>query len=167
MKGLHVLQAAPVQPLAQAGKASELRRVVSGLTASTPAVGSSQKVLVPVAHQGHQSDTYFWVVWASIPAGPISLLWEDELQPILTSAVHGTGPRQSSSDRALGCRVQPSLETRHSKEHTQLWVQEQCRWEQLPAGRQQVIQRLSDSFQNLMHLEETFNARKKFLFPPS
>lgn len=59
MKGFHVLQAAPVQPLAQAGKASELRRVVSELTVHTPAVGSSQKALVPVGYQGHQSDTYF------------------------------------------------------------------------------------------------------------
>lgn len=64
MKGLHVIQVGPMQPLAQAGKASELRRVVSWVTVNIPAVGTSQKVLVPVGYWG----TSVWHLFLSGPS---------------------------------------------------------------------------------------------------
>lgn len=61
MKGLHILQAGPVQPLAEAGKGSGVSRVVSQLTGSRPALGSSQNVLVPAGYRG----TLVWHLFLS------------------------------------------------------------------------------------------------------
>lgn len=67
-----------------------------------------------------------WFEYAFLQV-PFSLLWEDYLQQLLASALHCTGPRQSSINCALGCRgsspawrqgIPRSTVMRHTTAHT-------------------------------------------------
>lgn len=103
MRGYHILQAGPVQPLAKAGKASELTRV-SQLTVNIPAVCTSQKVLVPVGYQRK------WM-WHLFLSGVSIHSCRSRSLSCESTACRGSWPllstaqeQQSRSGCALGCR---------------------------------------------------------------
>lgn len=146
MRGYHILQVGPVQPLAKAGKPVSSRGSHSWQWTFLLYV-PLKRFLSQLATKGNGYGTYFWLVWVSIPAGPVPspVRALPAGAPDLCWALH----RSSRADLAVpwdaGGAFQPGdtalqgARRQRTPQHAPSWVQKQCTGEWLPAGRQEEL----------------------------